>query len=60
MILIDHPCDRCKHLFPDLLDGWNMACNAFPNGIPDKFFKDTNPSELTECNNGIKYEPKDD
>lgn len=41
------------------VDGWKAVCNAFPDGIPiDLMFK-SDPSKLSECNNGIGYEKKD-
>ena len=56
MILIDFACDVCKHQ-RDNIDGWKCACDAFPDGIPSEMFK-TNPRKLDECNNGIKFEEK--
>ena len=56
MICVDYPCDRCKHQRENI-DGWQCACDAFPDGIPDEFFR-TDPRKLTECNNGIKFEEK--
>lgn len=32
------------------------TCKAFPNGIPNNIFWD---SETNECNNGIFFEPED-
>lgn len=52
------PCDYCKNKLP-LIDGWKMACRAFPDGIPydfDMLYSD----EKEECNNGFKYEPEED
>ena len=58
MIILDYPCDNCKHQRENI-DGWKCACDAFPEGIPGRFFRDVDPSKLPECNNGIKFEPKD-
>lgn len=57
MIYLDTYCERCKHLRP-LLDGWEMACDAFPEGLPRGFFMQ-DVTKLPECANGIKYEPKE-
>ena len=56
MICVEYPCDRCKHQ-RDNIDGWKCACDAFPDGIPTEFYK-KNISEIKECNDGIKFEPK--
>lgn len=58
MICIDYACDNCKHQRPNI-DGWNCACDAFPEGIPGEFMCYSDPKKLKECNNGIGYEPKD-
>jgi hypothetical protein len=55
MICIDYPCDRCKNAFEEMLDGWNTACKAFPEGIPVKFLK-IDVTKLAECANGYKFE----
>lgn len=48
-------CSTCKHIRPNK-DGWIMNCDAFTEEIPDDFvFSD--PRELKECNNGVRYEP---
>ena len=51
-------CDKCIHEHEELLDGWNMACDAFPDGIPyELVFGD---AEIrSECNNGIRFEKKE-
>lgn len=49
-------CSNCIHKRP-LKDGWDLCCDAFPDGIPIGF-----PfglvKEMKECNNGIGYEEK--
>ncbi len=57
MICVDYACDNCKHQRPNI-DGWKCACDAFPDGIPMEILFKSNPRELKECNNGIKYEAK--
>ena len=58
MIYLNLPCDQCAHKRENI-DGWKCACDAFPDGIPiDLMFK-SDPSKLSECNNGIGYEKKD-
>ena len=62
MICVDYTCDKCKHRFEELADGWKPACEAFPDGIPNKFFLSRNGIRLNcrnVINNGIKYEPKE-
>lgn len=58
MICVDYACERCKHS-RDLIDGWNMACDAFPEGLPPKFL-DKDVENMPECNNGIGYERKEE
>ena len=58
MICDEYPCDQCIHMRKDLLDGWNPACDAYPNGIPSHVILQTDVTKLKECRNGIKYEPK--
>lgn len=60
MIIIGHPCEKCKHIHSNLIDGWNVACDAFPKGFPKGFPFNVNVTELEECNNGIKFEPIDE
>ena len=57
MICVQHSCSECKHIRPNI-DGWRCACDAFPNGIPDKYLFDIDVTALDECANGIKYEKK--
>lgn len=56
-IAVNTPCDRCIHQRPNI-DGWKCCCDAFPDGLPKGFIY-KNPEELKECNNGIKFEPKE-
>ena len=46
-------CDKCKHKRAN--KGFQMCCDAFPDGIPYDF-DETVVKELKECNNGIGYE----
>lgn len=46
-------CDNCIHIRENI--GFQMACDAFPDGIPYDF-DDTVVKEIKECNNGIGYE----
>ena len=56
-IYLETQCDKCIHRYPNI-DGWKGCCEAFPNGWPPKWlFEDK--TKLKECNNGIKYEPKE-
>jgi len=58
LIVVDWVCDSCKHEHDELIDGWNVSCEAFPNGMP-KGWPSLDVTKLKECANGIKYEPKD-
>ena len=49
-------CSTCIHQ-RELLDGWLDCCDAFPDGIPYDFNYSI-VKEISECNNGIGYEPK--
>ncbi len=54
IVIPDCPC--CKHFFEDTKDG-KFCCSAFPDGIPDEYmWGSTFVQELSECNNGYKYE----
>ena len=57
MICVDYPCGKCIHQRENI-DGWECACDAFPMGIPDKYYFDIDVTKLKECNNGIKFEAK--
>ena len=50
-------CTFCVHNKGVKIDGWKAACDAFPDGIPLEFYT-KNASNLSECNNGIGYEPR--
>ncbi len=57
-IYINDPCDKCIHQHKELFDGWLMACDAFPNGLPlEHIYPDL--EKLKECNNGIGFEPRE-
>lgn len=58
MICIDYPCQNCAH-FLGKINSWQCGCDAFPDGIPSEIIVKTDVKKLKECNNGIKYEPKD-
>ncbi len=51
-------CEECIHLRKNI-DGWRMACDAFPNGFPKGFLKRVDVTKIPECNNGIGFEPID-
>lgn len=59
MICIGYACDSCKHQRENI-DGWNCACDAFPDGIPSKWALYKTAEEMKVCNNGIGYEKKED
>jgi hypothetical protein len=58
MIAVDARCDNCAHCHSVLADGWKPACDAFPHGIPAELYLHTDPAELPECANGIRFEPQ--
>lgn len=58
MICIGYLCDDCKHQRENI-DGWNCACDAFPDGIPEERLLHANVENSGECNNGIGYEKRD-
>lgn len=51
------PCSNCKHKREKI--GFQMACDAFPDGMPYDFNDDI-VEEIKECNNGIGYEESDE
>ena len=56
MVCIGYDCDNCIHQRENI-DGWKCCCDAFPEGTPEEILYG-NPSQLKECNNGIKFEKK--
>ena len=58
VVLLGGECQECKNFHKELLDGWDIACNAFPEGIPTKYINDVAGSELPECANGFRFEDK--
>lgn len=49
-------CDYCKH--SKGLKNGHIFCDAFPNGVPYSFYgKDL--KKISDCNNGIGFEPKE-
>ena len=58
MICIGYTCDKCKHEYNQLFDGWKPACDAFPDGIPGDLYFEIEPTDKKECNNGIGFELK--
>ena len=51
-------CRNCIHERP-LKDGWKFCCDAFPEGTP-LGFEFGLVKEKPECNNGIRYEEKEE
>jgi hypothetical protein len=57
LILLEVRCDECVHCRRELVDGWKSACDAFPDGTPLNYLFDIDPAKLSECANGIGFEP---
>ena len=51
MMILD-PCSYCIHKREELIDGWLLACEAFPDGIPTN----DNPLRHTFCNGEIGFQ----
>jgi hypothetical protein len=58
LVLLEGRCEGCVHFHDELLDGWKMACDAFPDGagIPLDYVFRIDPAELPECADGIGFE----
>ena len=52
-------CSFCKHQHDEMKDGWIPTCDAFPDGRPFNLNKN-NRTTVQECNNGIKFEFRDE
>lgn len=60
MICVGFLCDECKNEYDDVLNpGHRPYCLAFPNGIPIEHYRYSGKKDLTNCNNGIGFEPKE-
>ena len=46
-------CDNCSNC--RLVDGWNMVCDAFPDGVP----LDMTSFNPKACSNSVHYTPKE-
>jgi hypothetical protein len=59
LVLLEGRCEGCAHFYGELLDGWKMTCDAFPDGtgIPLDYVFQLDPATLPECANGIGFEP---
>ena len=63
MICTGYVCNECKHQHSELYDGWDVACDAYPEGnIPGKIFYYSNIGDeiIKNCANGIGFEPKEE
>ena len=61
MICTGYVCDKCVHEHKELLNGWDVSCDAFPNGnIPESIYFYANEGDeiIKNCANGIGFEPK--
>lgn len=49
-------CDGCKYRHKELKDGWNVVCDAYPNGIPCAVIASFDKELVKDCGGGYKYE----
>lgn len=56
MQCIETPCDRCQNKRKEMINKYHPTCNAFPDGIPYKFLRENDVTQIKECNNGIGFE----
>ena len=59
MVIIDEGCSKCKHRYKELIDGWNLACEAYPKGVPVEICVKSDVRKLKERAPGFKWAPKD-
>lgn len=50
-------CVECKHFYDDR-NPYRCCCEAYPDGIPPKWYLEGNPKKVKECNNGIGFKPE--
>lgn len=50
-------CVECKHFYDDG-NPHRCCCEAYPDGIPPKWYLEGSPKKVKECNNGIGFKPE--
>lgn len=50
-------CIECEHFYDDR-DPYKYCCEAYPDGIPPKWYLEGSPKKVKECNNGIGFKPE--
>lgn len=50
-------CIECEHFYDDR-DPHKCCCEAYPDGIPRKWYLEGRPKKVKECNNGIGFKPE--
>lgn len=50
-------CMECEHCYNDRASH-KCCCEAYPEGIPRKWYLEGRPREVKECNNGIGFKPE--
>ena len=50
-------CIECEHFYDDK-DPHKCCCEAYPDGIPRKWYLEGRPKKVKECNNGIGFKPE--
>ena len=50
-------CVECKHFYDDG-NPHRCCCEAYPDGIPRKWYLEGSPKKVKECNNGIGFKPE--
>ena len=50
-------CIECEHFYDDK-DPHKCCCEAYPDGIPRKWYLEGRPKKVKQCNNGIGFKPE--
>lgn len=50
-------CMECEHFCYDG-NSHKYCCEAYPDGIPRKWYLEGSPKKVKECNNGIGFKPE--
>ena len=50
-------CMECERFYNDRTSH-KCCCEAYPDGIPRKWYLEGRPKKVKECNNGIGFKPE--